>query len=133
MYGGDTSDVHGRSQDEAEAWAAALADHAAAWVIDVAGRCVGSARTLGLHRVGLRVLAYNDRAIRCYKKCGFREEGRERQKQIALEDQIIGVENHVTLSAPRSVNEARNLLGPLHSVEDEGAVVLDHRDEIDLG
>jgi RimJ/RimL family protein N-acetyltransferase/predicted N-acetyltransferase YhbS len=34
--------------------------------------------TLGLHRVSLRVAAYNARAIRCYEKCGFRHEGIER-------------------------------------------------------
>jgi RimJ/RimL family protein N-acetyltransferase len=33
---------------------------------------------LGLHRVSLRVAAYNMRAIRCYEKCGFRREGVER-------------------------------------------------------
>jgi len=35
--------------------------------------------SLGLHRVGLRVVAYNMRAIRCYRACGFVEEGRERE------------------------------------------------------
>ncbi|SDZ45348.1 Protein N-acetyltransferase, RimJ/RimL family [Jannaschia faecimaris] len=34
---------------------------------------------LGLHRLSLRVLADNNRAIRCYTKLGFVEEGRERQ------------------------------------------------------
>ena len=34
---------------------------------------------IGLHRVSLRVLAYNERAIRCYEKCGFIVEGRERE------------------------------------------------------
>ena len=34
---------------------------------------------LGLHRVGLRVIAFNTRAIRCYRACGFIEEGRERE------------------------------------------------------
>lgn len=34
---------------------------------------------LGLHRVDLRVLAFNTRAIACYTACGFREEGRERE------------------------------------------------------
>ena len=34
---------------------------------------------LQLHRVGLRVIAYNVRAIRCYLACGFKEEGRERE------------------------------------------------------
>jgi len=32
-----------------------------------------------LHRIGIRVLAYNDRAIRSYAKCGFIVEGRERE------------------------------------------------------
>jgi RimJ/RimL family protein N-acetyltransferase len=36
-------------------------------------------RTLQLHRVGVRVLAYNKRAIRAYEKCGFVVEGRERE------------------------------------------------------
>jgi RimJ/RimL family protein N-acetyltransferase len=36
-------------------------------------------QTLHLHRVGLRVLAYNARAIRSYQKCGFVIEGRERE------------------------------------------------------
>ena len=35
--------------------------------------------TLTLHRVDLRVLAFNERAIRCYRACGFVEEGRERE------------------------------------------------------
>ncbi len=35
--------------------------------------------TLGLHRVRLRVTAYNHRARRCYEKCGFRVEGYERE------------------------------------------------------
>ena len=34
---------------------------------------------LGLHRLGLRVLEYNTRAIRAYRKCGFVIEGRERE------------------------------------------------------
>lgn len=32
-----------------------------------------------LHRVDLRVLSFNDRAIRCYRACGFRHEGTERE------------------------------------------------------
>ena len=35
--------------------------------------------TLDLHRVSLRVAAYNLRARRCYEKCGFRVEGVERE------------------------------------------------------
>lgn len=34
---------------------------------------------MDLHRVELRVLAFNERAIRCYRACGFRDEGRERE------------------------------------------------------
>jgi RimJ/RimL family protein N-acetyltransferase len=34
---------------------------------------------IGLHRVGLSVFSFNQRAIRAYQKAGFRIEGRERQ------------------------------------------------------
>lgn len=34
---------------------------------------------LGLHRVDLRVLTFNTRAIACYEKCGFVQEGVERE------------------------------------------------------
>src|SRR5918912_584474 len=34
--------------------------------------------TLQLHRVDLRVLSFNVRAVRCYEKCGFVREGIER-------------------------------------------------------
>ena len=34
--------------------------------------------TLDLHRIGIRVAAYNTRAIQCYQKCSFRVEGVER-------------------------------------------------------
>lgn len=57
--------------------------------IDALGRGFGTEATrlvlthafgsLGLHRVGLRVLAYNERAIASYLKCGFIVEGRERE------------------------------------------------------
>ena len=50
---------------------------------------------LGLHRVDLRVLAFNERAIGCYRRCGFIEEGRERESvRIGDEwhdDVIMGV------------------------------------------
>jgi [ribosomal protein S5]-alanine N-acetyltransferase len=36
-------------------------------------------KTLHLHRVDLRVLEYNRRAIACYEKCGFVREGVERE------------------------------------------------------
>lgn len=51
--------------------------------------------TLGLHRVGLRVMATNDRAIRCYLSCGFVEEGREREAawtpEGRVDDLIMGL------------------------------------------
>ena len=34
---------------------------------------------IGLHRVGLSVFAFNERAIRSYQKAGFRVEGRLRE------------------------------------------------------
>lgn len=34
---------------------------------------------MNLHRVHLRVFDFNERAIRCYRRCGFREEGCLRQ------------------------------------------------------
>lgn len=37
---------------------------------------------MNLHRVSLGVLDYNTRAQRCYEKCGFRVEGRERQARF---------------------------------------------------
>lgn len=37
---------------------------------------------LRLHRIGIRVLAYNRRAIRAYEKCGFVIEGRERETAL---------------------------------------------------
>jgi ribosomal-protein-alanine N-acetyltransferase len=37
---------------------------------------------LGFHRIELHVLAFNHRAIACYRKCGFVEEGRERDSVL---------------------------------------------------
>ena len=37
---------------------------------------------MGLHRVDLRVLAFNTRAIRCYASCGFVHEGTERDAAL---------------------------------------------------
>ena len=60
-------------------------------------------KTLNLHRVSLRVLAYNQRAIRAYEKCGFRVEGRERQTAYVdghwHDDVIMGIlENELIVS-----------------------------------
>jgi RimJ/RimL family protein N-acetyltransferase len=53
---------------------------------------------LQLHRVSLRVVAYNTRAIRCYLACGFVEEGREREAarigDTWYDDVIMGVLAH---------------------------------------
>jgi RimJ/RimL family protein N-acetyltransferase len=39
-------------------------------------------RVLKLHRVSARVVEYNRRAIRAYEKCGFVDEGREREAAL---------------------------------------------------
>ncbi len=36
-------------------------------------------REMNLHRIYLHVHDYNERAIRCYEKCGFQLEGRQRE------------------------------------------------------
>ncbi len=50
---------------------------------------------LGLHRVGVRVLASNTRAIRAYEKLGFQYEGRERETAFVrgqwLDDMMLGL------------------------------------------
>jgi [ribosomal protein S5]-alanine N-acetyltransferase len=49
---------------------------------------------LELHRLSLRVLAHNGRAIACYRACGFVEEGRERESALVgdgwVDDVIMG-------------------------------------------
>lgn len=51
-----------------------------------------------LHRLSLRVLADNVRAIGCYKACGFVEEGRERESALVegrwADDLIMGCLAH---------------------------------------
>ncbi len=48
-----------------------------------------------LHRVSVRVLASNHRAIRCYEACGFRREGVEREAALTdhgwQDDVIMGI------------------------------------------
>jgi RimJ/RimL family protein N-acetyltransferase len=52
-------------------------------------------RELHLNRIDLRVLAYNTRAIRCYKACGFEIEGIERESvcidDVYHDDIIMGI------------------------------------------
>ncbi len=51
--------------------------------------------TMALHRIDLRVLANNTRAIRCYRACGFVEEGQERESAwldgVWQDDVIMGL------------------------------------------
>jgi RimJ/RimL family protein N-acetyltransferase len=47
---------------------------------------------MNLHRVQLVAYEFNERAMRCYQKCGFREEGRLRSKHFyggAYHDEVI--------------------------------------------
>lgn len=57
---------------------------------------------LHLHRVGIRVLAYNERAIRAYRKCGFVVEGRERETAFVdgawYDDLMMGLLSHEFLA-----------------------------------
>lgn len=53
---------------------------------------------LGLHRLDVRVLEHNNRAIRCYEKCGFVREGVERESALIdgqwRSDLIMGILAH---------------------------------------
>ena len=71
------------SQDRRASLAIGIADPAALGVglgtEAIALVCRHAFGTMRLHRLSVRVLAFNDRAIRAYQKCGFRVEGRERE------------------------------------------------------
>lgn len=80
----------GSARLEAHGHATAAARYAIGiWRADLRGRGLGEEVTrlvlrhafgaLGLHRVELRVLARNQAAVRCYRKCGFQVEGRLRE------------------------------------------------------
>ncbi|ABD56975.1 GNAT family N-acetyltransferase [Jannaschia sp. CCS1] len=53
---------------------------------------------MALHRVDLRVLAFNTRAIRCYTACGFTHEGTERDAALIdgafHDDWIMSILSH---------------------------------------
>lgn len=53
---------------------------------------------MGLHRIGLRVIAFNARAIRCYLACGFQHEGVERDAarvgETRYDDICMGILAH---------------------------------------
>ncbi|WP_348626907.1 GNAT family N-acetyltransferase [Rhizobium leguminosarum] len=87
-------DVHGRLVGEIRLDNLDLHDRRATMAVGIfdpqlLGKGLGSASIrlvlehafthLQLHRIGIRVLAYNTRAIRAYEKCGFVQEGRERE------------------------------------------------------
>ncbi len=82
-----TAQLHHLDQDSRRARYAVGIFNAAYW-----SRGIGTAVTklvvhyafeeLHLHRVDLRVLVYNHRAIRCYEKCGFVREGIERDSAL---------------------------------------------------
>ena len=51
--------------------------------------------TMYLHRIDLKVLEYNHRAIRCYEKCGFQQKGVLRESAFIdgtfYNDLIMGI------------------------------------------
>ena len=57
---------------------------------------------MNLHRISLRVIDYNERAVRCYKSVGFVEEGRERETAFIQgrwrDDLIMGLLDREFLS-----------------------------------
>ena len=61
-------------------------------VMLVLGHAFGS---MSLHRVDLRVLEFNAGAIACYRRCGFVEEGREREDCLLegewYDDIVMGI------------------------------------------
>lgn len=59
---------------------------------------------MGLHRVDLVVLEYNHRAIACYRKCGFVQEG------IARDSALVAGEWHSDVTMSILEDEYRALL-----------------------
>jgi len=57
--------------------------------------CKVAFATLRLHRISVRVVDYNVRAIRAYEKCGFAVEGRDREAALVdgtwHDDVIMGI------------------------------------------
>jgi RimJ/RimL family protein N-acetyltransferase len=58
---------------EKDAWGRGFGTEATALMLEHAFT------TLGLHRIGLSVFEFNERAIRAYRRCGFVVEGRARE------------------------------------------------------
>ena len=119
MVGGDPQTITTLAMEEVERWYRKVSAEEHCWIIDLQGRCIGTAQlhsvdernrraryaigifdpecwgegygtevtklvlrhafeAMRLHRVDLKVLAFNTRAIACYEKCGFTREGLER-------------------------------------------------------
>lgn len=57
-------------------WSKGYGEEAATLILDY------GFNILNLNSVFLRVMGYNDRAVRCYEKCGFKLIGRRRQGKI---------------------------------------------------
>jgi len=64
---------------------------------------------MNLHRISLRVYTYNQRAIRCYEKCGFKLEGRLRQARFRdgeyYDELIMGILRDEFLDHDRRANQ----------------------------
>jgi RimJ/RimL family protein N-acetyltransferase len=60
---------------------------------------------LNLNRISLSVYAYNERAIRCYRKCGFQHEGTMRQARYSdgqyYDELVMGILREDFLSKNR--------------------------------
>ncbi|HWH36625.1 MAG TPA: GNAT family protein [Candidatus Limnocylindrales bacterium] len=74
---------------------------------------------LGLHRVGLTVFSFNQRAIRAYEKAGFRLEGRMREaveRDGRYWDEVqMGVLREEWLARARTATELPTRLAPVES------------------
>ena len=68
---------------------------------------------MGLHRVDLRVLSFNERAIRCYRACGFVHEGTEREAALIggerHDDWIMGILSHEHEALQKSTSSDQHL------------------------
>lgn len=136
MFGLSKTDVKPMSREKATRWVQSIISNPYAWVIEVNGEFAGEIRLdrvdrtdrrasmaigmceairlllqyafadLELHRIGVRVLAYNQRAIRAYEKCGFIIEGREREAAFVdgawHDDVVMGIVDREFLRPPSS-------------------------------
>jgi len=73
LDGDNASAIYHITIGEKDAWGHGYGTEATALMVD------HGFRTLGLHRVGLSVFEFNERAIRAYRRCGFQIEGRARE------------------------------------------------------